>query len=94
MSGGAGRPTRQEESGKIMHELGHNLGLRHGGDENVNYKPNYLSIMNYSFQLRGIPNANRLDYSRSDLPELIENDDSANLALLRACFRRAASSPA
>jgi hypothetical protein len=50
--------------------------------------------MNYSFQLRGIPNANRLDYSRSDLPELIENDDSANPALLRACFRRAASSPA
>ena len=50
--------------------------------------------MNYSLQLRRIPNANRLDYSRSDLPELIENDDSANPALLRACFRRAASSPA
>jgi hypothetical protein len=75
---GAGRPTVQEESGTIMHELGHNLGLRHGGDENVNYKPNYLSIMNYSFQLRGIPNANRLDYSRSDLPDLIENDDPAS----------------
>jgi hypothetical protein len=34
--------------------------------------------MNYSFQLRGIPNANRLDYSRSDLPDLIENDDPTN----------------
>ena len=29
--------------------------------------------MNYSFQLRGIPSSNRLDYSRSDLPDLIEN---------------------
>lgn len=31
----------------MMHELGHNLGLRHGGFEDVNYKPNYSSIMNY-----------------------------------------------
>jgi hypothetical protein len=33
----------------VMHELGHNLGLRHGGGDNVGYKPNYLSVMNYSF---------------------------------------------
>ena len=75
-------PTVQEESGTIMHELGHNLGLNHGGDQGnddaFNFKPNYLSIMNYSFQLRGIPNANRLDYSRSELPKLIENDDPTN----------------
>lgn len=38
-----------------MHELGHNLGLRHGGDENLNYKPNYLSVMNYLYQLNGLP---------------------------------------
>jgi hypothetical protein len=68
---GAGRPTVQEESGTIMHELGHNLSLLHGGgqgDNANNFKPNYLSIMNYSSQLRGIPATNRLDYSRSDLP--------------------------
>ncbi|MFN3266172.1 MAG: zinc-dependent metalloprotease family protein [Deinococcales bacterium] len=35
----------------MMHEFGHNLGLRHGGDENLNYKPNYVSIMNYMYQL-------------------------------------------
>ncbi len=35
----------------IMHEFGHNLGLRHGGDENKNYKTNYVSIMNYMYQL-------------------------------------------
>ena len=37
-----------------MHELGHNLGLRHGGDDNVHRKPNYLSVMNYSFQTTGM----------------------------------------
>ena len=31
----------------IMHELGHCLGLQHGGDDNVNFKPNYFSVMNY-----------------------------------------------
>ena len=38
----------------IMHELGHNLGLRHGGDENLNDKPNYWSIMNYTYSLMGL----------------------------------------
>lgn len=37
-----------------MHELGHNLNLRHGGFENRNYKPNYNSIMNYRYQFYGI----------------------------------------
>src|SRR6185369_4859250 len=40
----------QFEAGIVMHELGHNLGLRHGGFEDTNYKPNYLSVMNYAFQ--------------------------------------------
>jgi hypothetical protein len=39
----------------LMHELGHNLGLHHGGNESTNYKPNYLSVMNYTYQLRGLP---------------------------------------
>jgi len=43
------------QAGTFMHELGHNLGLRHGGDENQNYKPNYYSIMNYLYQLNGLP---------------------------------------
>jgi len=38
-------------AGTLMHEFGHCLGLRHGGNENVNYKPNYLSVMNYAYQL-------------------------------------------
>ena len=38
-----------------MHEFGHNLGLYHGGDESTNYKPNYYSIMNYLYQMQGLP---------------------------------------
>ncbi|HEX8679722.1 MAG TPA: hypothetical protein VF683_07170 [Chthoniobacterales bacterium] len=54
----------------IMHELGHNLGLRHGGNTNCNYKPNYNSVMNYRYQFPGvdtnctIPGNGVLDYSR------------------------------
>ncbi len=41
----------------IMHELGHNLLLRHGGFENLpNYKPNYNSVMNYRYQFPGVDN--------------------------------------
>ncbi len=31
----------------LMHELGHNLHLLHGGDEAQTCKPNYVSLMNY-----------------------------------------------
>ncbi len=43
------------QASTLMHELGHNLGLHHGGNESANYKPNYLSVMNYTYQLRGLP---------------------------------------
>jgi uncharacterized repeat protein (TIGR01451 family) len=42
------------EAPTIMHELGHNLGLRHGGFEDHNCKPNYVSVMNYDHPA-GIP---------------------------------------
>ncbi len=40
-------------AGTIAHELGHNLGLRHGGDRDCNFKPNYNSVMNYRSQFLG-----------------------------------------
>lgn len=42
------------QASTLMHELGHNLGLLHGGDEDENNKPNYFSIMNYLYQLSGL----------------------------------------
>jgi hypothetical protein len=42
------------QASTLMHELGHNLNLGHGGNEGVNYKPNYWSIMNYHYQLTGL----------------------------------------
>jgi hypothetical protein len=65
----------------FMHELGHNFQLCHGG-KNVgggggaficdNYKPNYLSVMNYSFEFPWTPDGQLtgrpLDYSRTALP--------------------------
>lgn len=34
-----------------MHELGHTLGLGHGGDSHTHYKPNYHRVMNYLWQV-------------------------------------------
>jgi hypothetical protein len=70
---------RRIEAGAFMHELGHNLGLEHGGSDDINYKPNYLSVMNYLYE-EGIPRADSigsnvpdpaltyLDYSEQALP--------------------------
>jgi hypothetical protein len=41
-------------SALMMHEVGHNFGLRHGGADDTNYKPNYLSVMNYDFEWSGV----------------------------------------
>lgn len=42
------------QASTIMHELGHNLNLQHGGNVSTNYKPNYWSVMNYLYQLNGL----------------------------------------
>lgn len=44
------------QASTIMHELGHTLGLRHGGNEDATNKPNYYSVMNYFYQMTGLPN--------------------------------------
>lgn len=77
--------TTSDQAGTFMHELGHNLDLRHGGFENTpNNKPNYLSVMNYSFQFSGLRfnGSNSLfDYSRFDLPQLNEMNLDENIGL-------------
>jgi hypothetical protein len=71
-TGGVG--TVEEQAGTFMHELGHNLGLQHGGNDNINYKPNYLSVMNYFFQTPAKQFTRPLDYSRATQPTLDEKD--------------------
>ena len=70
----AGEATRAGQAGTFMHELGHTLGLMDGGGEEINFKPNYLSVMNYAFQLPEIYGQRRLDYSGSQLPDLDEGN--------------------
>ncbi|NLL12977.1 MAG: hypothetical protein GX267_06210 [Fibrobacter sp.] len=74
---------RAKFSGTFMHELGHNLNLRHGGADHEHFKPNFLSIMNYSFQFSHVPHrdGNRLDYSRFNIKDLDENNLNENIGL-------------
>jgi len=61
--------------GTIAHEFGHNLGLTHGGFDHINYKPNYISIMNYLFQFPGLMynGAQVYDYARGQLKKIDES---------------------
>ena len=61
------------QKGTLMHETGHNLGLRHGGNQDYQCKPNYLSIMNYLFQFAANADIDRpLDFSQKQLNDLSE----------------------
>ena len=70
-------------AGTFMHELGHTLGLTHGGisedgirDYATNHKPNYISIMNYLYQIRGLyglSGTDAVNYSEYVLPAIDES---------------------
>lgn len=91
--------TFSNQVGTFVHEFGHNLGQRHGGGDHSNYKPNYLSVMNYHYQLEGIGSSalalgfattvtgfDDFSYSHGLLPSLNENalDESVGIGLGRA----------
>lgn len=71
--------TDQYAANTIMHELGHNLGLLHGGDTVCNHRPNYNSVLNYRFQFAGVDDdCDRRgdglpDYSQGLRPDIDEN---------------------
>jgi len=75
--------TDSQKIGTFIHELGHNLGLHHGGGDDVNFKPNYLSVMNYFFQMSGVIAGKQRTYTYQlvDLGDLTETalDETAGL---------------
>ena len=78
--------TSLVQAGTMMHELGHNLGLHHGGAvDTPNCMVDYPSTMNYLYQTRGLTGAagdqsgvangiEHIDYSSGTLLPLNEND--------------------
>jgi hypothetical protein len=67
----------------LMHEMGHALGLRHGGGDDINAKPNYPSIMNCCLAHVAPFNRDfiRLDYSSVQMPTLFENNLDERLGI-------------
>ncbi|MFD3942973.1 hypothetical protein [Streptomyces sp. NPDC058579] len=54
---------RPAEASTFMHELGHTLGLGHGGGDSINCKPNYLSVMNYTLNFAVLDKTRPLDFT-------------------------------
>ena len=77
--------SEDQKMATFMHELGHTLGLKHGGADDLMYKPNYISIMNYTWQMKFDWGTDfwTLDYSTLNLPPLDESalDEDAGLHL-------------
>jgi X-X-X-Leu-X-X-Gly heptad repeat protein len=80
---GAAAQTDPVQAGTFMHELGHSLGLTHGGlyfdipgsyvpTLEPNCKPNYQSVMSYQFQVDLLDDG-VLDYSDQSIITLNEN---------------------
>ncbi len=75
------KTTEDMQVGTFIHELGHTLGLKHGGSDHTNYKPNYLSVMNYTFQFSGLPKADgSFSFSYSNVNPASLNESSLNEA--------------
>jgi hypothetical protein len=74
--------SADQKAGTFMHEFGHTLGLHHGGQDDINYKPNYISIMSYAWQTPFKWTNNwRLNYSTTALPTLTETNLSEPVGL-------------
>ncbi|MEV6154374.1 DUF11 domain-containing protein [Nonomuraea sp. NPDC052129] len=89
-----GRKVAEEST--FLHELGHTLGLGHGGRfdngdlDPHNCKPNYLSVMNYLYQFPDVDTTRPLDLATVATDTLTENgglDEIRSPALARAGSR-------
>jgi hypothetical protein len=92
------------QAGTMFHEVGHTLGLSHGGlyyDTAGNYvptfeancKPNYQSSMNYLFQLDGVGPTQAVDFSNQTLTTLNESSAASITQLTELSTGLAATYP-
>ena len=65
-----------QQEGTLLHEIGHNMGINHGGSDNVNCKPDYVSVMSYSRQFKDLVSNRPLDFSKKKLNDLSESAPS------------------
>lgn len=85
----ASASTAEKQASTLMHEIGHNFGLNHGGRDGQNCKPNYLSVMNYMLPfIIAIDGDHRIDYSRERLDDLNENALDENTGVNNGCDLR------
>jgi hypothetical protein len=89
-SWGADGQGTSAQAGTFMHELGHSLGLTHGGRYygggtgdytatlGPNCKPNFQSVMNYLFQVDLLGDGTP-DYSEQGLDDLSEPDGGSGI---------------
>jgi hypothetical protein len=78
-------PKWQDVSGLTMHELGHLVGLRHGGTDDIANKPNYRSVMNWAYTTAKDDEVGAgwsLDYSRHPYLALNEADLNERLGVV------------
>ena len=68
------------QAATLMHELGHNLGLDHGGADAHNYKPNYVSVMNYLYAFSGLPTIGTAEGDRYAYDVLLRGGGSCGIA--------------
>ena len=95
------------QAGTLMHELGHSLGLTHSGyyfdalpttgsyvpTFEANCKPNFLSVMNYQFQVDLLGPNGVLDYSGQQLDTLYKTSLRSVAALGMACTSTGCATP-
>ena len=85
--------TRNEQSGTMLHEIGHWLGLKHGGpekigttivaDADINCKPIHTSVMSYSRQTPAYLGGTwTLDFSHGNLHPLTEGTLNEQIGFL------------
>ncbi|MEO3813155.1 hypothetical protein ABGB17_29485 [Sphaerisporangium sp. B11E5] len=82
--GTVNKPTDRTQAATFVHEFGHVLGLKHGGGDDANFKPNYLSAMNYRYSTIGIPDFSAWRATLGRMPAGTDFDLPAQRAVIES----------